>query len=69
MFSPTGIKAKFSVVMSSSGVMSLPKLNKASMAILVSSLLAGLVIVDDSFLLAGRGGVRWFCMKVLRDYP
>ena len=53
--SPTGTKAEFSVVISSSGIMSLPKLSKASMAILVSSLLAGLVIVDDSFLLTGRG--------------
>ena len=51
--SPTGTKAEFSAVISSSGVMSLPKLNKASMAILVSSLLAGLVIVGDSFLLTG----------------
>ena len=55
MLSPTGTKAEFSTVISSSGVMSLPKLNKASMAILVSSLLAGLVIVDDSFLLTCQG--------------
>ena len=42
--------------------MSLPKLSKASMAIFVSSLLAGLVIVDDSFLLTGQGvldGLVW----------
>ena len=38
-----------------SSVTSLPKLSKASMSILVSSLLAGLVIVDDSFLLTSQG--------------
>ena len=53
--SPTGIRAEFSAVMSFSGIMSLPKLSKVSMAIFVSSLLAGLVIVYDSFLLTGWG--------------
>ena len=55
--SPTGTKAEFSAVMSFSGITSLPKLSKASIAIFVSSLLAGFVIVDDSFLLTGRGVV------------
>ena len=52
---PTGTKAEFSAVMSFSGITSLPKLSKASIATLVSSLLAGFVIVEDSFCLVGWG--------------
>ena len=54
---PTGTRAEFSAVMSFSGITSLPKLSKASIAIFVSSLLAGFVIVEDSFRLIGRGVV------------
>ena len=54
---PTGTKAEFSAVMSFSGITSLPKQSKAFIATFVSSLLAGFVIVEDSFRLIGQGVV------------
>ena len=58
VFIPIGTKAEFSAVMSFSGITSLPKLSNASIAILVSSLLAAFVIVDGTFRLIGRGVVE-----------
>ena len=52
---PIGIRVAFSLVISSSDGRSLPRLNRASMAILVSSLLTGVVVVGLFMFLTGRG--------------
>ena len=53
-----GTKAEFSAVMSFSGITSLPKLSRASIATFVSSLLTTFMIIEGSFHLIGQGAVE-----------
>ena len=67
---PTDIRVAFSSVISSSVGRSVPRLNDASMAILVSSLLTGVVVVSLLTFLTGQGvvkGLVWKCCAAIRE--